>query len=249
MKTAVLSGNYKQAESVAIQLNAMGYECSIQTQSNLFLQSGRVAEYGLFIVDLDTCADSMDLTLVTRVRSATDGVKPILVLTDGDLDDDGVAELFVAGADCHMRKPLRTGEFAARVGAILRRAYPESVRSANLIQIGDYELDSECRRVTLRGKLLKLSRLEFDLGLYFFRNIGRMVPRAALEKAIWGRSLEYDSKTLDTHIYRLRMKLLLKPENGLQLSCVYAQGFRLTPVQSVVSTPKEAFPHYLAWAG
>ena len=113
-----------------------------------------------------------------------------------------------------MSKPVRAGELAARVGALLRRAYPDQALPADLIRVGDYEIDPVGRTAMLRGQPVKLSRREFDLGLYLFRHIGRLVPRIVLEKAIWGRSLEFDSKTLDTHVYRLRVKLQLQPENG-----------------------------------
>ncbi|OWT62037.1 response regulator transcription factor [Candidimonas nitroreducens] len=249
MKIAVLSGKHGQVEHVAIQLSAMGHEYSIQTQGNLFLQSGHVTEYDMFIIDLDVGADSMDMAMVARVRAVAGWIKPILLLTARDLNESNVAEMFTVGADGYVSKPVRAGEFAARVAALLRRAYPESMLSADLIRVGDYVFDPAYRTIMLRGKPLKLSRLEFDLGLYFFCNIGRIVPRTALEKAIWGRALEFESKTLDTHIYRLRMKLSLKPENGLQLSSVYGQGFRLMPVRSAVAEQEEGFPYHLRWVG
>ena len=94
-------------------------------------------------------------------------------------------------------------------------------------EVGAYVIDVAARRLHLNAQPVKLSSREFDLALYLFRNVGRLVSRSTLEKAIWGRELGVDSKTVDTHIYRLRVKLRLQPENGLQLASVYAQGFRL----------------------
>ena len=94
------------------------------------------------------------------------------------------------------------------------------------------------RRLSLNGQSVKLSSREFDLALYLFRNVGRLVSRATLEKAIWGRELGVDSKTVDTHIYRLRVKLRLQPENGLQLASVCA-GFSPDPGgDAVLSKPR-----------
>ena len=84
-------------------------------------------------------------------------------------------------------------------------------------------------RAGSNGQSVKLSSREFDLALYLFRNVGRLVSRATLEKAIWGRSWASIPRRW-THIYRLRVKLRLQPENGLQLASVYAQGFRLIQV-------------------
>ena len=80
-----------------------------------------------------------------------------------------------------MSKPVRAGELAARVGALLRRAYPDQALPADLIRVGDYEIDPVGRTAMLRGQPVKLSRREFDLGLYLFRHIGRLVPRIVLE--------------------------------------------------------------------
>ncbi len=235
MKIAVLGGKREQAEVMTFLLNAMGHEVSIYEQSNLFLESGRAVEYDLFILDPGLTVDSMVAPIIERVRSAGKRAQPVILLVGCANDDGDLTAGLAAGADDCMSKPVRLGEMAARVNALLRRAYPHSVLPADSIQVGDYHLDSVGRIVTLRGQAMKLSRREFDLGLYLFRNLGRLVPRIALEKAIWGRLLEFDSKTLDTHVYRLRTKLQLQPENGLQLNSVYARGFRLTQVMATAA--------------
>lgn len=180
----------------------------------------------------------MDPLLVGKVRAAAGRAQPILLLAEAADLENCVTSSLEDGADDCMSKPVRAGELAARVGALLRRAYPDQALPADLIRVGDYEIDPVGRTAMLRGQPVKPSRREFDLGLYLFRHIGRLVPRIVLEKAIWGRSLEFDSKTLDTHVYRLRVKLQLQPENGLQLSSVYAQGFRLMPVMALAASQK-----------
>ncbi len=235
MRIAILGGKREQAEVMAILLNGTGHECSIYEQGNLFLESGGAVDYDLFIVDSGFPADSMDRSMISRIRAAAGRAQPVLLLADRAWNDDNLAAALFAGADGYMNKPVHMKEMAARVNALLRRAYPQSALPADLIRVGDYQLDSVGRTVTLRGNALRLSRREFDLGQYFFRNIGRLVPRVVLETAVWGRELGIDSKTLDTHVYRLRLKLQLQPENGLQLSSVYAQGFRLTPVMAVAA--------------
>lgn len=235
MKIAVLGGKREQAEVMTSLLNAMGHGCSVYEQSNLFLESGRAVGYDMFILDPGSPLDSMVAPLIERARAAGKRGQPVILLVGGGNDDGDLAAGLAAGADDCMSKPLRIGEMAARINALLRRAYPHSALPADSIRIGEYHVDSVGRTVTLRGQALKLSRREFDLGLYLFRNLGRLVPRVALEKAIWGRLLEFDSKTLDTHVYRLRTKLQLQPENGLQLNSVYAQGFRLTPVVAIAA--------------
>ena len=170
--------------------------------------------------------DGVDL--IARIRSQVRNMPPILALTAAVAESE-LADLYDAGADDVMFKPLRIAVFAARV----QRWRGVSIRQelqTDVLKVGAYVIDVAARRLHLNAQPVKLSSREFDLALYLFRNVGRLVSRSTLEKAIWGRELGVDSKTVDTHIYRLRVKLRLQPENGLQLASVYAQGFRLIQV-------------------
>ena len=154
----------------------------------------------------------MDPLLVGKVRAAAGRAQPILLLAEAADLENCVTSLEDGADDC-MSKPVRAGELAARVGALLRRAYPDQALPADLIRVGDYEIDPVGRTAMLRGQPVKPSRREFDLACTC-SGILVVWCRASCWKAIWGRSLEFDSKTLDTHVYRLRVKLQLQPENG-----------------------------------
>ena len=79
----------------------------------------------------------------------------------------------------------------------------------------------------IEGKLVELSRREYELALMLFQNLGRLLSREHLREAIWGVGIENPSRSLDTHISRLRLKLQLSPANGFVLSAVYGLGYRL----------------------
>ena len=98
-----------------------------------------------------------------------------------------------------------------------------------MLKVGAYVIDVAARRLHLNAQPVKLSSREFDLALYLFtrRPSGQSLDAG---EGDLGQELGVDSKTVDTHIYRLRVKLRLQPENGLQLASVYAQGFRLIQV-------------------
>ena len=170
--------------------------------------------------------DGVDL--IARIRSQVRNMPPILALTAAVAESE-LADLYDAGADDVMFKPLRIAVFAARVQRLARRVYPPGAAD------GRAEGRRICHR---RGRAPAPSQCaarqavesRVRPGLVSVRNVGRLVSRSTLEKAIWGRELGVDSKTVDTHIYRLRVKLRLQPENGLQLASVYAQGFRLIQV-------------------
>ena len=181
MKIAVLGGKREQAEVTAILLNAIGHECSVHGRGSVFLQSGQAQDYD-FCRGCGPVDGGMDPLLVGKVRAAAGRAQPILLLAEAADLENCVTSSLEDGADDCMSKPVRAGELAARVGALLRRAYPDQALPADLIRVGDYEIDPVGRTAMLRGQPVKLSRREFDLGLYLFRHIGRLVPRIVLEK-------------------------------------------------------------------
>jgi DNA-binding response OmpR family regulator len=159
------------------------------------------------------------------------GTSPaVLFVTSKALDDDIVLAMD-AGADDYIVKPFRVAELASRVNALLIRSNRDTDRAA-VIGTGDYVLNLRDRTVQLRGEPIKLTPKEFDLAELFFSNIGKLLSRKVVCISTWGRELDPASRTLDTHIYRLRQKLELGPQNGLRLSSVYTHGYRLEAVLS-----------------
>jgi len=94
-------------------------------------------------------------------------------------------------------------------------------------------LDPQERSVTLRGSRIDLTTKEFQLVASLFNNVGKILSRDLLAMTAWGRELGVESRSLDTHIYRIRQKLKLSPDNGLRLTSIYTLGYRL----DVVKTP------------
>lgn len=164
------------------------------------------------------------------IRRNLGDVPAVLFLTNKVLDDDIVLAM-EAGADDYLVKPFRVGELTARVNALLRRVTHDLERTDH-IRAGDYTLDALGRTVALRGERIELTPKEFDLTALFFNNLGKLLSRKVVSISTWGRELDPASRTLDTHVYRVRQKLALAPENGLRLSAVYTHGYRLEEVPS-----------------
>ncbi|MFT4066009.1 response regulator transcription factor [Paraburkholderia sp.] len=163
----------------------------------------------------------------------------VLFLTSAILEVD-IVNALDAGADDYVIKPFRARELVARMGALLRRTRrSEKIESA--ITVGPYVFEITQRNVFLHGKPIVLTEKEFDVAAYFFANVGRVVSKRLLAKLSWGRELDSTSRTIDTHIYRLRRKLALAPENGVRLTTVYTHGYRLDEVDvSSVETETSA---------
>jgi DNA-binding response OmpR family regulator len=163
----------------------------------------------------------------------------VLFLTSRVQESDVVRAL-EAGADDYLIKPFRAEELAARVNALLRRIARNAVLDEP-IRAGEYVLDPQERTVTLRDIPIELTTKEFQLATALFSNLGKIMSREFLAKAAWGRDLGVESRSLDTHIYRIRQKLNLRPQNSLRLTSIYTVGYRLDVVKPAASDRFDGF--------
>lgn len=147
---------------------------------------------------------------------------PILMLTARSSSEDVVQGLDL-GADDYMRKPFPLDELLARVRVLLRRSSQESL--SKTITDGDLTIDTTEREVFLRGAVLDLSPMEFDILELLTRRIGHTVSREELLKKIWGMS--GDTRTVDVHISRLRKKLDDGKSPALSAQTLQGRGYRL----------------------
>lgn len=186
----------------------------------------RRAHPQLLIVDIT----SAGAQLAEIVKTAQTAVIPLLLL----LTSDTAHELATLAAYADSRliesefKPLRRNAIAARVKLLLQRAYPEH-DDRKIQQFDSYVFTSPAYVVTHAGKNTVLTQKEFALAILLFNNLGRPLSRAYLQESIWG--LEDGNgpptRTIDTHVSRVRNKLNLKPENGFRLGTVYGYGYQL----------------------
>jgi DNA-binding response OmpR family regulator len=173
----------------------------------------------------------LDALKVLRQTRST----PVLFLTSFDAENRVVAALS-SGADDYLVKPFRAGEFSARIQALLRRFQlqqykinPEASQERRGVLINQSETS-----ITMPGQaLIRLSGKEFALAALLLENIGQPLSREQIVHAVWGRGENIPSRTLDTHLSRLRTKLNWRPEMGWRLVPVYSFGYRLDAIQDV----------------
>jgi DNA-binding response OmpR family regulator len=224
MRIAVLDDDQSQTDVVCQVLTAAGHLCEPFHSGNDLFHQLRRESYDMLIIDWQAPnANGAEVLTWTRERLAP--TFPVLFLTHRAGEDDIVAGL-AAGADDYMIKPIRRGELVARVQALLRRAYP-SQNAVEQIQFGKYVFEVRAARLCVDGQPVSVTQKEFDLALLFFRNIGRPLSRAYILEAVWARGVEVPSRTMDTHVSRVRNKLQLRPEHGFRLAPVYSYGYRL----------------------
>lgn len=175
----------------------------------------------LFLIDW-MLPDGTGADLLRWARADLGWAIPILVLTARD-DEDTVVGALQAGADDYVVKPAKRAEFLARVAALGRR-----LRSGELplLAMGAYEIDVSRQRLCVDGREVTLTQKEFDLASYLFQSPGKLLSRDHLLDRIWGIHADVDTRTVDTHISRLRKKLGLDGSKGWKLLPVYGVGYR-----------------------
>ena len=224
MRIAVLDNDRSQADLICQVLTAAGHSCQSYDSGKEMLAQLRKDSTDMVILDWQV-ADMSAVDVVRRAREKMPSHTPIMFMTSSSGEDDIVAGVG-AGASDYMIKPLRRGELVARVQAMLRRAYP-SQNGAEMLQFGPYVFETRPGRLIMDGSVIDVTHKEFYLALLFFRNIGRPLSRAYIHEAVWIRETDVPSRTMDTHVSRVRNKLQLKPENGFRLVPVYSYGYRL----------------------
>ena len=153
-----------------------------------------ILDLGLPVVD--------GVTVLEKWRRA--GRKmPVLILTARDRWSDKVAG-FDAGADDYVSKPFHMEEVLARVRALLRRSAGHATSD---ISCGPLTLDTKSARVTVDGKAVKLTSLEFRLLAYLMHHKGRVVSRTELVEHLYDQDFDRDSNTIEVFVGRLRKKL------------------------------------------
>jgi DNA-binding response OmpR family regulator len=159
------------------------------------------------------------------VRQNCDINLPVLFMTSRTRETD-IITVLNAGADDYVTKPVNGSLLLARVTTLLRRSYRQEAPLARQA-FGDYLFDLQEGRLFLRGEPVPLSIKEFQVALLFFRNLSRPLSRSHLIESVWKHSSDIPSRTLDTHVSAVRVKLDLRPQNGYCIVPIYGYGYRL----------------------
>ena len=150
---------------------------------------------------------------------------PIIMVTARDSEVDVVLGLELGASD-YVPKPFRLRELVARMRAVLRRGVAVAEHPEEVLNVGPVRLDASRREVTVHEVPVELSRKEFDLLSLLMSHSGQVVTRDGCIDRLWWDQELTDTRTLDTHIKRLRRKIEPDPANPRHLVTVRGVGFR-----------------------
>ena len=193
------------AELVAFHLEKEGFRCLIAGDGNLGLSEARRAKPDLILLDL--MLPGMMGTELCRLLKGSEQTAaiPVIMLTAKGEEIDRVVG-FEMGADDYVVKPFSTRELMLRVRAVLRR-HAEKTPAVTSISLGLLAIDTERHLVEVAGEEVLLTSTEYKLLMNLAGRIGRVQSRETLLQDVWGYSYLGDTRTVDTHLTRLRTKL------------------------------------------
>lgn len=213
-----------QAGLIELWLQHAGYRTSLFSSAAEFRRRLGSEAVDLLLLDW-MLPDASGVEVLEWIRHSANSDLPVVFLTARAAESDIVRGL-EAGADDYVVKPPKQAELLARVAAVLRRHLGEQ-ETPSTLELAPYAFDLPRRRVTIDGREVELTQREFDLASYLFRRHGRIVSRDALLENVWNLGPSITTRTVDTHVSRLRKKLELNGEHGWRLTAVYQHGYRL----------------------
>jgi len=156
------------------------------------------------LIVLDLNLPGLDgFSVLARLREVNSTAR-VLILTARSEVEHRIRGLN-AGADDYLAKPFAMDELVARVEALGRRG--NTLTAADLLEVGDLHLDMHHRKMVRAGKAIALSPREFDVLQVLMHEPGRVFSRAELCERVWQRIHEYDTRTVEIFIARLRKKI------------------------------------------
>ncbi|WP_334118348.1 response regulator transcription factor [Limnobacter sp.] len=227
MRIAILEDDLTQSELLRWVLESVNHKCYSFASFKSFQTALYRDSFDLVLLDW-VLPDSSGPKVMHWIRETLHIKVPVLFITS-KTDEENIVEALNAGADDYMIKPIRRGELVARVNALLRRAYPE-LTAPEVFEIADLEFHPKFSTIVRHAKRVVMTQKEFDLALLLFRNFGKPLSRSHIQESVWGRDTDLPSRTMDTHISRVRSKLALRPEQGFRLTPVYGFGYKLEQV-------------------
>lgn len=231
MRVLVIEDELQLARHVTRALMRHGHEASAQHDGAVGLQAALDHPPDLIVLDLNL--PSLDgFTVLAKLQEAQCPARVLILTARGDVEHR--VKGLKAGADDYLAKPFSMEELVARVAALGRRG--STPTAADLLEVADLRMDVQHRRVTRAGKFMALSPREFDLLQVLMQEPRRVFSRTELCERVWQRDHEYDTRTVEIFIARLRKKV----DAGFKYPLVHtirSAGYTIRPPEETGPAP------------
>ncbi|MGP4075729.1 response regulator transcription factor [Halobacillus sp. K22] len=202
-----------------------GYETEVAYTGTDALEKASVTSFDLIV--LDVMLPGMDGMEVCKKLRQMQVETPILMLTAKDDEFDKVLGLEL-GADDYLTKPFSPREVVARIKAILRRMLREPAEvDETHIKIAGLSIYPEQYEATINEEPLTFTPKEFELLLYLANNLGRVLSRDQLLRAVWNYDFAGDTRIVDVHVSHLREKIEPETKKPVYIKTIRGLGYKM----------------------
>jgi two-component system phosphate regulon response regulator PhoB len=206
-KIVVVEDEPDVAEVIGQTLRREGFRVGIANNGQEALEEFRKESAALVLLDL-MLPDMGGLDVLKALKRSKQGDDTRVIILTARTDEVDRILGFELGADDYVTKPFSPRELVLRVKAVLGRVAPETPEpSADTLRVGPIEIDMGLHEVRVGGRAVFLTLIEFRLLSELVRGSGRVRSRESLLSKVWGYDAEVMSRTVDTHVRRLRSKL------------------------------------------
>ena len=212
--------------ALQLVLEDEGYEVAVAGDGETGIKMFGQIDPDLVLLDL-RLPDISGFEVCRAIRRTS--ITPVIMVT-AQTDTSDLVNGFDAGADDYVTKPVVPKELAARIRAALRRTQsnePFSSNAKSLNKIGDVEIDRSMSIVRKSGTEVALTKTEYRLLVEFADHPGMVLSRDQLLERVWGYEYLGDSRLVDAHVRRLRVKVETQPEEPTMIVTVRGMGYRL----------------------
>lgn len=241
MRIGLLEDDLSQIELISLWTNEAGDQLQSYTTGESFREAMNTEDFDLLVLDWHL-PDTTGIEELDWLRHERASSTPVIFITSRD-SEESVVEALDHGADDYMVKPVNKSITLARIKALQRRNKISNILTAPGDEIANetdqasatldfdpYLINTAEHSISLNNETIKLTNKEFELAAYLFRHAGCLVSRDDLLERIWGTRADLNTRTVDTHVSRIRSKLGINPAIGWQLSSIYQRGYRLSRV-------------------
>jgi two-component system phosphate regulon response regulator PhoB len=226
-KILVIDDEPDVTELLEYKLNSEGF--SVRTSNNPSLILGEVKDFLPDLIILDIMMPELNGLQVCRMIRSNPSLEriPIIFLTaKGEMEDR--VEGLEAGADDYLGKPFNTRELILRINSIFKRITDREERKSPTVKVGNIVIDTERHRTMVDSTDVTLTATEFRLLHLLMSRIGKVLSREDLLSHVWNYSSDVETRTVDTHIRRLREKL---GDQGDLIKTVRGVGYKIVEPQ------------------